>query len=273
MNSLACIIAGLEHSGTTILSKIIASHPSIFGAFETGVMATDLPHFKDSNPFNRWIESPDGISLGLGRGASNIISSMNNYEKVYSFIFRNRGIAYPNNHPFKRLLLSADYLYDKCPIYIYNLPYICSVVNNRIPIFIILKKGRSTYHSYIIKRGISIDAFRDKISRAIESLRFIKNNPTSRNMFVIDYDDYMQNNEKYNIFIMNTINYFKPTIPILPISIERFHYKMHRYQYTSVMNERSLDYVKKDYPDPPEKELIDLVNTFDGLLQQVKIKI
>ena len=53
MEKLICIITGPERNGTTLVEKIVFSHPDIFGGFETGLLLDE--DFSTCKPFNKWI--------------------------------------------------------------------------------------------------------------------------------------------------------------------------------------------------------------------------
>ena len=75
IDRLACIVTGMERSGTTYLSRIIMSHPKIWSGFECGVLLGNINNFYKNKPFCEWIEKR-GWHFGLGQHASKNISKL-----------------------------------------------------------------------------------------------------------------------------------------------------------------------------------------------------
>lgn len=84
---LICIITGIERSGTTILSKTIASHPDIYSGWECGVLLNDINNFNKVVPFYDWIvQSNENWGLSCNT-RDNILMNCSSYQDVYNTLY------------------------------------------------------------------------------------------------------------------------------------------------------------------------------------------
>ena len=55
---LFAIVTGLEHSGTTVLSRLIMNAPGVFGGFECGLLLAATPAaFRRTHPWYQWMQA------------------------------------------------------------------------------------------------------------------------------------------------------------------------------------------------------------------------
>jgi len=173
------------------------------------------------------------------------------------------------------LLNSADFIYDKCPGYLNKVPEILKNTYYTTPVFVILKNGKRLYHSYVVKRSFAIDKFKQMIRNLIEMFKTWRNVlPTNVSvpLYVFEYEQYVKNNNRYNRFIMSTMRFRKDKLTQATLSIENFHRKMRFYGYAEVLTERTL-VLEENINLPDDSELIALLNNYDALLNERKVKI
>jgi hypothetical protein len=48
---ILCIVTGMEHSGTTHLSKILSAHPEIMSGFECGLLLSNIKDYQKVGPW------------------------------------------------------------------------------------------------------------------------------------------------------------------------------------------------------------------------------
>lgn len=252
-NKLTCVVTGMEQSGTTYLSRVIMSHPDIWAGFECGVLLGKINNFYKEKPFSEWIEE-GGWHYGLGKGASNKISELNNYRKVYEYIYNNMGNTQSDESgDMYKLFKKAKFILDKTPRYSYYLGNIITKIDNEVPIFIIYKDWKQQFYSMVVKRDVKPLNFVKMRTKFVGELKKIISN---KNVFVIKYNDLMLWDNKINNFIMEKINYFNPEIKINKISISI--YKKKTMQHVQNLKIGTYDFKKSNYiPYKVDKEIID----------------
>ncbi|MEM1295754.1 MAG: sulfotransferase, partial [Verrucomicrobiota bacterium] len=56
---LLCVVTGMEHSGTTFLSKLLTAHPTVNAAFECGILLGENPReVLALEPWSDWFVTP-----------------------------------------------------------------------------------------------------------------------------------------------------------------------------------------------------------------------
>lgn len=168
MDKLVCIITGPEHNGTTYFKKLLESHPDIYSGFETGFLLDD--DFEKCVPFNKWVfdsthhwDIPKDI---------NLFDKNLSINDKYSILYHNKG-SYQGK--YQQLIRESKYLIDKTPAYFHKLPEIYKRLDNKdIPILIIIKKYRYIFNSYVVKRNMSIESFKRRITTYINAMQWLK---------------------------------------------------------------------------------------------------
>lgn len=111
---LACIVTGMEHSGTTIVSRMIMAADGLLPAFECGfLMATSPASFQNVSPFYDWLVLPtQAMHWGLSEAQRADVVQSACHAEMYAKL-RSHAPA-SKLHPGSRVV-------DKTPRYIYNL--------------------------------------------------------------------------------------------------------------------------------------------------------
>ena len=183
MEKLVCIITGPERNGTTLVEKIIYSHPDIFGGFETGLLLGE--NFNECEPFCKWIYQ-GGYHWGLDK---KINLTGKSFKEKYNLLFKHKGSAYKKSS-IQKLIHESKYLVDKTPAYIRNLEFVHKNIPNDIPIIIIIKNLKDDYISKIVKRRTQIKEWEKKSRLTLNSLSYIKTaKKTHSNIFLFNYSD------------------------------------------------------------------------------------
>ncbi|MGD8629174.1 MAG: hypothetical protein PVH38_02905 [Gammaproteobacteria bacterium] len=50
-NPLACVITGMEHNGTTLVSQLLNGHPRVASGVECGLLSSHIVDFHKIEPF------------------------------------------------------------------------------------------------------------------------------------------------------------------------------------------------------------------------------
>lgn len=203
-NKLVAIICGIPFSGTTLLSRIITSHPLIESGFECGLLFGDSPKmFKEVAPkFYKWMmlhEPP--YNWKLTPTEMEDVCNTNHFHKAY-----NKIVDYC--HLFKG---DKQFIVDKTPAYIYQLPKMIEKITD-VPIIVVQKELFFQYHSYK-KRGISLEEFSNKWVKSQKALnKTLKKKENRQRILIMDFQELNQYSGKSFRKIINHIHKFNPTI-------------------------------------------------------------
>jgi hypothetical protein len=141
---LRCIVTGWEHTGTTIVARLIKCHPDLFGGGEGGLLLAKTPaEFGSVDPFAEWltldhrkVEFWSVSQEGLQR-----IMSRTTWEEAYTQL-----------HHESPLTSGTSYqIVDKTPRYIRHLCEILEKVPG-VPCVVTTKNRIHMYASYCRKR-------------------------------------------------------------------------------------------------------------------------
>lgn len=161
-DALAAVVCGMPFSGTTLMSRIICSHPLVNSGFECGLLLSASPHtFEGDAPrFFEWMTSgePPHNWLLTADQLTRVCEAQTFYD-AYSRLVDSCA------------LFSEDvpYVLDKTPAYVYNLAKTMRKVPST-PFVVIRKDPIFQYLSYK-KRDLDLAHFLDRLHRQNESLR------------------------------------------------------------------------------------------------------
>ena len=205
MDKLLCIITGPERNGTTLIEKIIYSHPDIFGGFETGLLLDE--NFNNCKPFCEWIYHGAGLHgfhWGLNR---KIDLTGKSFKEKYDLLFKYKG-SYHKSDPIQKLIYESKYLVDKTPAYIRNLEFVHKNIPNDIPIIIIIKNLEDDYISKVIKRNHPLSGWDEESKLTLNSLKYIKTTrKTHKNIFLFSYDNVAKYTDSFVENIKNILQH------------------------------------------------------------------
>ena len=249
------IVTGMEHSGTTLLSQIINSHPDVFSGFEMGVLLKKQK-FEEIKPFNNWLK---GGHFEWGLPNDYNIDELDT-EQTYEYIYKNKGTK---GGSVQELIRKSKFILDKTPQYIYNLNELYTKIPNTIPFFIILKPYTDILFSYY-KRNANIANFQSRIKTVIEIMKWIDSfSSIPRNIFVFNYEICMANMDLFIEELKRIIQYKVETEGIT-LSLDNYIKKLD--------NKTKPQYFGWQKTDPCfPTELIDetLKNEYDQLLDKL----
>ena len=158
-SKLKVIVTGMEHSGTTFLSRLIVENSSLINSgFECGVLLSETPEkFSEIEPFYEWLCN-DELGWALTEEQRSFICQTQSYNEFYNRLFSTCSI-------FKN---GEQFLLDKTPAYSYILPDIIKKVPD-VPVLVVLKDIELLWHSYK-KRNFPFEDFVERFLRFKKSL-------------------------------------------------------------------------------------------------------
>ncbi len=189
---LIAIVTGMQHSGTTILSQAIAAHPNINCGFECGLLLADTPaNYCHIEPWYTWLQQVNSKHLWSITKNKDDICKTTSWMEAYNKIMQ-----------LSPLFTTEEYILDKTPQYIYQLPEVIKKVPNT-PIIIIYKEPISLYQSWK-KRALENN----------KSKSNYKQQPTNLlQTFMKKYHATQKRIEKFmsldNIYIVNYIEFLR----------------------------------------------------------------
>ena len=118
---LRAIVTGLEHSGTTLVGRVLANAPCIMGAHETGYLLAPTPKdIEDVVPWFEWNSAKANMTIENYRLQPDDVEAMKNakdFIQMYD-ILRNRSYLF-NELNDDEQCMKPSYMIDKTPRYVY----------------------------------------------------------------------------------------------------------------------------------------------------------
>lgn len=146
---LAFIVAGFEHSGTTLVSEILRQHPALDSAFEGGLLLPKrISEFTKLEPF-----------------ASNFIGGwkITNDQLKDICTSRNYATAYRKLRDYSKLIDDkSSKIFDKTPRYMQRLPTILKKING-LQAVVVVRDMRSLMDSTFSRSDKNIDEWIDSV--------------------------------------------------------------------------------------------------------------
>lgn len=231
---LIAIVTGLEHSGTTYLSKLMTRHPKIDSGFECGVLLADSPgEFPKIEPFYSWMQGSIEVGhWGVKSEDMADICSAKDWEDMYYKIIHYSPV-------FKE---KSSYILDKTPRYMPKLDKILEKV--MAPCIVIYKDIFFQYLSYR-KRGVTLNRFVSRYTSYGEGLsRAVKR--FGDRILLVKYEELHENTSKIND-IFNFIRMeFENHLLDEPIDSSKTNILRADFKYTEEM-ERLKKLTKEEY--------------------------
>lgn len=125
---LCCVITGMEHSGTTLLSQLLHAHPVIASGPECGLLLSKIYDFDRVEPFWSWLLGKEGWSWCLRPEDRGKLLSAKSYEEAYALLARYMGRANSDRN-LRKLFERAALIYDKTPAYVHCLDRVVEKVD------------------------------------------------------------------------------------------------------------------------------------------------
>lgn len=189
-NPLIAMVTGMEHTGTTILSQLIASHPDINCGFECGLLLGDAPSdFLNIMPWSKWMQQQIESEIWGQAGWGIKPEDMQKICKADSWIE-----AYRQIMKYSPIFTNERYILDKTPRYVYKLYEIMEKVPD-VPCIVLYKKPVKLLAS-VRKRHTDVFEKLPKYTRAykefITSVMRCKEDFPNR-LLIYDYENLKKN--------------------------------------------------------------------------------
>ena len=167
-SGLFCIVAGMEHSSTTVTSSMIMSAPNLIGAFEGGLLVPDSPAgFNTSMAEPYWYDHMVGNATarggydgfddwGLTLAQRERLTNANCHAEQYVLLREQSPLFSAANG------LHESWVIDKTPSYFRNLLSIMDRTPN-VPVIVTQKSDEAIELSYVTKHGMSIEFFKEQL--------------------------------------------------------------------------------------------------------------
>lgn len=198
-SKLFVIVAGMEHSGTTMLSQLIMSAPNLYGGFECGIlMSPDNPAgFEKVEMFYRWMMRPAKQRLwGLTKEIRDLMLNATCFAEMYETLHRYSPLFHlePNTNSF---------IVDKTPQYIHKLVEVMDRTPG-VPV-IVTRKSDEDYIGSLKYRGWKdatikkkVDEYKDKLGEALEKY--------PERIYVADTSGWLENPDKVMKEVFDFLN-------------------------------------------------------------------
>lgn len=124
----------MPHSGTTLLSQMLNSHPRIASGVECGLLLARPGEFDKLAPYWDWFLDGNW-SWGLTRADRQRLLTAQTHSEAYRVLNSVKGKSLDG--VLFNFYQSADLIYDKTPEYVYHLPDIASKID--VPFIITVK--------------------------------------------------------------------------------------------------------------------------------------
>lgn len=148
------IVAGLEHSGTTMAGSLLASAPNLYAGFECGLLAAEAPsEFSSVDPFFTWMAMPSTNHMwGLSPEHRDELLAANCHAQQYVQLRKYSPIYQIHNE---------SWIIDKTPMYYRNL---LSVMDRtpKVPVIVTWKEEKDIIRSFQ-KRNVPMQEINRRI--------------------------------------------------------------------------------------------------------------
>lgn len=179
-SGLFAIVTGMEHSGTTILSRLLECDPSLMAAFECGLLLAETPsEMTQVKPFYEWLYMPvRSFHWGVPQDEMPGLMEAKSHSEMYQFL---------RSH--SPIMSNGELLVDKTPRYVYSLPTILARAPD-VPV-IIMRKSHEVQRLSYLKRHVPTTEFERRFSLANASVAEAQRLYPDRRMLVVDYEELM----------------------------------------------------------------------------------
>jgi hypothetical protein len=206
----------MEHTGTTYLSKVLASNPDIMCGFECGFLLDDISRFPDVDPWYEWMQTTTAKGhWGVNKENMTRICAAKDYYEAYHLLKKYAGEK--GSTMIRECFLKAKYIIDKTPRYAYCLDLIIEKID--VPFIVMQKNIYDLYTSYK-KRGCELEMFLYRYFMCANSIKKACQKHPDR-ILVVDYDDLLQNTD----FVLEKIHQLLKIPFYYQSSVETFFQK------------------------------------------------
>jgi hypothetical protein len=276
MSNLCCIITGIRHSGTTILSKTISSHSEINGPWECNLLLNINSKLSKFSLYSRYCYNHiEGLGKLNKKKLKEINKKKYTYGELYNYMYNNL-LTIMNEQNYRyNLYKDIKYLFDKSPHYINNWYSIYKkILSDKLitcPIFVIykdfdnlllsFKKRNYTYKVFCLFIKKFIEEFK-KLNIEIEKNNLNIKNPKN-NIYFINYENYLLNEDNYNTINNKIFNILKSHFNNLSetnkLSLVEYINKLKQY---NIPKNDNIHYIQKIY-DNSKENIIEYITIDD----------
>ncbi len=189
-DNLLCVVTGMEQSGTTFLSKLLASHPDIMCGFEGGLLLRDLSSFTESDPWYGWMQESTEIGhWGILPENMEKICRADSYAEACRLVKRHAGeVGSPR---VRRCFQQAKWILDKTPRY---LDVLESVMGRVDAPFVVIRKNIFNQYRSFKKRNLSMEFFLLRYICCKRQLAAAKQKYADR-LFTVSYEELVKDRQ------------------------------------------------------------------------------
>jgi len=192
-SALRAIVTGLEHSGTTAISKVLFNAPCVIGAWETGFLLEESPSDIRNLPWMRWhtdmniedmymLKPEDIDALEDARNFPEMLDALRNRSHIFNNLIDESWC----DKPYQMI--------DKTPAYIYKLHFeriLKETHAAHVPVVVVKKSLKSLRESWGKRKDRLPKYFYRKTYSNVE--RMIRKYPNR--IMVVNWDDVAPNVE------------------------------------------------------------------------------
>lgn len=171
--AILCVVTGIEHSGTTLLSQLLNGHPRIASGSELGILLSDIYNFSSQHPFFEWlVDDERRMGWGINRKDRDRLLTTHSFDEFYWLLNKLKGTSLSNPVVQNKFRVS-DFLYDKTPRYVFSLSKVVRKID--VPFVVTLKTPYEQFASVkkraeIFNRKLDIDAFSQSYLKAMREI-------------------------------------------------------------------------------------------------------
>lgn len=224
MNKTKCVavVTGPARSGTTMVNRIVNSHPEVMSGFELGILLSRIPEHRSSvwKIHSEWM-SHGGAQFGLPDGYLEDVDGLT-IDEVYGYIAEHKGSK--GESFIESLISDSRYFTDKTPEYFFHLHGVVRLVEGSgIPVIAIVKDFDSYLHS-LLRRPESYGG--NDVSLTLKALRDI---PDS--VYMVKHESYLRDPSGFAGVIQNIIFDHNPQLERCHLSLGGFQSKIRGKDY------------------------------------------
>jgi hypothetical protein len=232
---LICVVTGLEHSGTTLLSQLFNGHPNIASGHELGFLLSDIHDFDRVQPWYDWIKNENWGWAVTERDRKKLLGA-SSFREMYSMLNEFKGRNHKNEY-LRSLFISSSLIYDKTPSYVYSLQEIMNKID--VPFIVTLKSPLEAIKSYKSK-NVNVDGFFKRYHKALVELRGAIERYADR-VLVVKYVNLASDP-------LNTMEIVKKFVGIddnVRLDLDAYNRRFGKYIVSeNTFNNKSIEYVK-----------------------------
>ena len=233
---LAAIVTGMPRSGTTLISRILMSHPQVWSGFETGILLREFENSIHATwmTHGRW-------HWGLKAEDLKRINRTECYETKFRLLREVAGTKQKYG-PFSfmhRNFQGSPYVIDKTPQYVFEIDEVLKKTD--APVFMVYKDF-PTYFRSQTSRSESIEKIKQLRRSFIDSVKVaLKNRASNNQLFLFSLETYLQKFNECHRFFLTKIAVRLPEFKITPaLSLIKYRNRIPNAEISQSIGEYSM---------------------------------